>query len=189
MGCTSTTTTSLAFDAEVETAEITEEFSFPPFYNMTMWKLTFHPTASGSFTHNQRHSHQTPCGAVVTTTSVASGTGSGPMTVEMEFQFVNGELTSFVLGEGESLKMDKVTNTTTASTPCEGTTEGGSTSTGTFQGIEFLDALTVVLKDVVFTKKTETELKGTVNGRRLGLDSIDMPFSWNFHVVRQAGPN
>jgi hypothetical protein len=187
--CTETATASLAFDAEVETAEITDEFSFPPFYTMTEWKLTFRPTASGSFTSNQRHSHQTGCGAVASTTSMTSGSVSGPMTIEMTFKFVNGELSSFVLDDEAGLKVDSVETTTTTTTPCEGATEGGSTHTGTFSGIIFLSPMDAGLDDTVFSKKTETELKGALTGRRIGIDGIDMPFSWNFHVVRQASGN
>jgi hypothetical protein len=107
----------------------------------------------------------------------------------MTFKFVNGELSSFVLDDEAGLKVDSVETTTTTTTPCEGATEGGSTHTGTFSGIIFLSPMDAGLDDTVFSKKTETELKGALTGRRIGIDGIDMPFSWNFHVVRQASGN
>ncbi|MCP5521971.1 MAG: hypothetical protein H7A46_10540 [Verrucomicrobiales bacterium] len=189
--CSARASASLAMQAAVETAEIVEEFSFPPFYTMTRWRLTFRPPdASGSFTQHQISAQTTACGAVITTESNTTAGDSGPMGVELEFTFENGEMTEFGISSIESLVLDGTQNTTTTATPCEGKEEGGFSNSGSFHPPVHLSPATgSFLEEAVFTQRTETTLEGVINGVTLGIQGISTPYTWTFSLVRRQGSN
>jgi len=80
----------------------------------------------------------------------------------------------------------KTTETSTGvTTPCDG---GG---TGSSSSQQFLDTVSlgpesVSIDEVTFTKRTPTALEGSVNGTRINVNGISMPYSWSFSLRRNG---
>lgn len=182
--CTATTSTSLAFEADVETATIVEEFSFPPFYTMERWRLKFVPNAAGSFTHDQQSSMPVECGATITTTSHTSGSGSGNMVLYLEFTIENEEVIEVILSHDMSLELPCSEMTKTVITPCSGS-ESGSSSEGSFSPTTFIDAHGAGDDEIQFAVKTPVAIEGAASFQTTGIDAIPLSVSWSFSVRRR----
>lgn len=185
--CTSSTTTALSFEADVERAKLVDE-SFPPFFTRQTWTLKLFPEASGSFASHSVNVQKLDCGSTITTTHQKNGADSGPLDLEAVFTFENGELTEFNIRTVVSgdLAVKTTETSTDVISPCD---NGG---TGTSSSHIFLDTIylspeSVSMDQVTFTKNTTTALEGTVTGTRSGLDAIKMPYSWTFSL-RRNGP-
>lgn len=187
MTCTASSSASLSFEADVERATMVDE-SFPPFFTKQTWNLKFFPQASGSITRNTQSEVPKPCGGVITIATQHSGAGTGPLDLEVEFVFEDGELTDFVIQTVVNgvLAVKTMETTQTVLGPCEDGT-GGSSSSKTSEGTTFFDPAGVSFDEVTFTKRTTTALQGTVRGTREGLNGIVMPYSWSFSL-RRNGP-
>jgi hypothetical protein len=189
--CHATTTVALTFESDVEDAVMQDE-SFLPFFSKQTWRLKLIPVATGSFSSESVSTQKLPCGTL-TTTSSTSAANSGDMELEAEFVFEDGQLTEFGIRmmTGKSLELKTEQSITDSFTGCEGT--GGSPKTPGFSNTQqfnhptFLDPEPALMEDVVFTKRTQTALQGTVQGTRSGLDGIKMPYSWKFSI-RRNGP-
>jgi hypothetical protein len=184
--CTATTSASLNFDAYVENVEFLDE-SFPPFFSRQTWTLKLFPDAKGALESSVLNSQKTPCGAAITESHREIGYGSGPLDLEIRFVFENNELTDFniemVVGGDLQIKTSKIDTSTIG--PCPGG-GSGSSHTDTGKGEVFLNPEPVSIDEVTFTKRTTTALEGTVQGIRVGPDSIIMPYYWTFSLHRNA---
>jgi hypothetical protein len=185
--CTATTSTSLDFEADVETATLLDE-SFPPFFSKQTWTLKFFPQANGSFAYDSHKVEPTACGATITTTHHKNGAQSGPLDLEIVIVFEDGELTDFNIRTAFNGNLAVATTevANSVSTPCDNGGTGFS-STHTFRDTVFIDPESVSIDEITFTKKTPTDIEGSVNGTRSGIDAIIMPFSWKFSL-RRNGP-
>ncbi|MFM1941269.1 MAG: hypothetical protein RI897_251 [Verrucomicrobiota bacterium] len=182
--CTATTSTSLAFEADVETATIVEEFSFPPFYTMEKWRLKFVPEAAGTFSHDQQSSMSVPCGATIATTSHTSGSGSGNMVLYLDFTIENDEVVDVVLSNGMDLALPCSETTTTVISPCPGS-ESGSSSEGNFSPTNFIDAHGAGFDEIQFSMKIPAVIEGSASFSTTGLDTIPLSVSLSFSVRRR----
>ena len=184
--CTQTSSAALSFEAEVERVTLEDE-SFPPFFSKQTWRLKLFPVASGTFSADQHSVDKLDCGATTTTTHRETGANSGPLDLEAEFVFEDGELTEFTISTAfhGNLDVKTVETSTGVTTPCD---QGG---TGSSSSHIFLDTVSlgpepVVLEDVTFTKRTPVALEGKVNGTRIGVDGISMPYSWTISLRRNG---
>jgi hypothetical protein len=184
--CTASSTAALSFEVDVERAELLDE-SFPPFFTKQTWTLKLFPQAAGSFASDSFSTQRLDCGGMITTTHRKNGANSGPLDLEAEFTFEDGQLTDFNVRT--LVSGDLAVNTTEVAkgftTPCDagGT---GSSSSHTFLDTVYLGPEPVSIDQVTFTKSTPVALEGTVNGTRINVDAIRMPYSWTFSFRRNG---
>lgn len=185
--CAASSTASLNFEAEVERVELLDE-SFPPFFTRQTWTLKLFPEAAGSFASDSFSTQTLDCGGVTTTTHRKNGANSGPLDLEAEFTFEQGELTDFNLRTAVSgdLAVDTTEIAKSVTTPCD-TGGAGSSSSHTYLDTVYLAPEPVSIDQVIFTKSTPVALEGTVSGTRINVDAISMPYSWTFSF-RRNGP-
>jgi hypothetical protein len=184
--CIASSTAALSFEADVERVELEDE-SFPPFFTKQTWTLKLFPQASGSFSSDSFSTQKLDCGGTITTTHRKNGANSGPLDLEAVFTFEDGELTEFnirTLVSGD-LAVKTTETSTGVTTPCDG---GG---TGSSSSQQFLDTVSlgpesVSIDEVTFTKRTPTALEGSVNGIRINVNGISMPYSWSFSLRRNG---
>lgn len=182
--CTATTSTSLNFEADVETATLVEEISFPPFYTLERWELKFVPSATGSFVNDQHHVEPLDCGADYTTTGHTSGTGTGPMIMLMDITVENGEVTYVGISNARSLEVPCTQTITTVMSPCPGS-ESGSSSQGIFNPTNFLDADGPDYEQIQFSKRTPGVLEGGAAFPTTGVDTVALDVSLSFSVRKR----
>jgi hypothetical protein len=185
--CKASTTTALSFEADVERVELVDE-SFPPFFTRQTWRLKLFPQANGSFASDSVSTQKLDCGGKITTTHQKNGADSGPLDLEAEFTFEDGELTDFnvrTLVSGD-LAVKTTETSTGVTTPCD-TGGTGSSDSHLFRDTIFLSPESVSIDEVTFSQRTPTALEGAVSGTRSGLDEIRMPYSWTFSL-RRNGP-
>ena len=185
--CNQDSSESLSLFGDVDQVELQDE-SFPPFYSSLTWKLKFFTDATGSFTWNTRSSRRFECGAVETSQSNENGAGSGTLEVDCEFQFEDGELTSFTLDGNNQLIVKTLSNQSSNTTPCS-KDDPGSHAGNVFPKQAPLSPIPA-LKDSVknpiqFTKISPTELEGSVSGIGGGLNDIPLKYTWKFHLFRR----
>jgi hypothetical protein len=188
VSCTKTLTTALSFQADVETAVMVDE-SFPPFLSREIWTLKFFPQASGSFSSSISKVEKLDCASgSVSTIGNSNGANSGPLDLEAEFTFENGDLTDFnirtqVSGDLE-VQVSQTVRTTTR--PCAAGSPSTS-STDTFKSPIYLHPNPILLEDVTFTQRTPTAVEGKVSGTWIVSSEISKRFSWSFSF-RRNGP-
>ena len=184
--CIASSSAALSFEADVERVELEDE-SFPPFFTKQTWRLKLFPQANGSFSSDSFSTQKLDCGGTITTTHRKNGANSGPLDLEAVFTFEDGELTEFnvqTLISGD-LAVKTTETSRGVTTPCD---DGGTGSSDShiFLDTIFLDPESVSMDEVAFTKRTPIALEGTVNGTRIGLDGIRMPYSWTFSLRRNG---
>jgi hypothetical protein len=184
--CSTTFSASLNFEAHVDRVELLDE-SFPPFFYRQTWTLKLFPEANATYGRNSRSSETIPCGATSTTTRNLSGAGSGPLDLEVVFVFEDNELVDFTIDTAEfggvRINWSEVASTVTG--PCPGG-GSGSSSSHNFAGNVSLTPQPAIIDRITFTKRTTTALEGSLRGTRVGIEGIQMPFSWTFSLHRNA---
>ncbi|MGZ8939068.1 MAG: hypothetical protein ACXW32_07645, partial [Limisphaerales bacterium] len=188
VSCTKTLTTALSFQADVETAEMTDE-SFPPFFSRQIWTLKLFPRAGGSFSSSISRVEKLDCASgSISTIGHSSGANSGPLDLEAELTFEDGELTGFHVRAQVSGDLAVPVSETRKTTlrPCA----AGSPSTSfteTFNSPIYLQPYPILLEEATFTKRSPVAVEGTLSGTWIVSSEISKQFTWTFSF-RRNGP-
>ncbi len=185
----STATFTLTVDAPADRSEVLEDLSFPPFFVRMRWQLDLAGIATGSEEWQSSRVEKLECGETRTTGSSSVG-GSGPLDIQVEFEFENGELTDFVVystsrnGNSDLEMPGQYTNTETY-TPCpqrpgSGYTHSEHGKMNTPRSIQHLG-----IDDIEWVARTPSHLEGSFNGKKPWLSGIDEQFRFTFSFRRK----
>jgi hypothetical protein len=187
-----------SFEGRVERVEL-EDDSIPGFSSET-WDLYFFPDASGALSRKREQEKNFVCEDEFgveqeANKTVIAGHGSGSNEVKVHFNFEDGELTAFTILQRVGLTIQIPLALQATRTECPklnpdtGLLEPQSPVTTfdvTAPGTHTFD--TDFVPQVVFSKKSPTELVGTATGVRqeVVLETlVEVPYTWKFSLRRR----
>jgi hypothetical protein len=190
-----------SFEGGVERVELQDD-SIPGIFSSETWDLYFFPDASGALSRKRKQETNYQCkdefGVQQETTSILTvGQGSGSNEAKVHFVFEDGELTAFTILQRKGLtiqipvalqgtrtgcpKKDPITGLLVTQSPVT-TFDLTSASSQTF------DTDFVPTSQVVFSRKSPTELVGTATGLRQDIvleTAVLVPYTWKFSLRRR----
>lgn len=189
------------FRGGVERVEL-EDDSIPGLFSSLTWDLSFYPDATGAYAYKLDTRKSYECrndGGVKQEDTIhdVRGGGSGSNEVRVHFVFEDGELTAFTILQRESLKLKIPTHSTNTRTDCPrrdpNTGELREQAPKTIFAVlgettRSFPVNYVPTEQVVFSKKSPTELMGTVSGNRqefFGQALVNIPYRWEFSLRRR----